>query len=495
MRKQLLFFSTLALGLNSFGQVQQLPSDHPSFINQGESAPASKENFDLGAPKTLSISNNGVPCDGGIDTLVASGGCGYFWSTDSLMSNIISSNDTLITGNLVNDTSFYVGTVEVALDSVAPLPNHGSSFSGNVRGYYFTSPVDMVITGLYVPTDANSGNQNVAIVLFDNQTPPPLYSSTTNAFTTLGYWPSHPASDTIDVCFPISAGDVVGIYGSRNDVNSYAGAPYTSMIDGIPTTFTRTGMQMPLSSNPIQNVFSESGGSISRVHMFYDVTPDTTVTQVDVLVPQSYAGMINTSICTGDSILAGGAYQTAAGMYYDSLYTFMGCDSIITTNLTVNTLPSVSLSGDTLCTQDGVVGLNGTPAGGIYSGTGVTGSSFDPGTGAGNYVIDYAVTDSNGCYNSTSATFIVLDCASVGEYTLDGVRVYPNPVESDLFVLIPSELEVKEAKLLDVNGKLISITSIFTGMNRIDVSRVSNGVYFLELHTSTDKAIYKFIKK
>ncbi len=45
---------------------------------------------------------------------------------------------------------------------------------------------------------------------------------------------------------------------------------------------------------------------------------------------------VTASICQGDSMMLGGAYQTAAGSYVDTLSTTLGCDSILTTILTVN---------------------------------------------------------------------------------------------------------------------------------------------------------------
>ncbi len=52
---------------------------------------------------------------------------------------------------------------------------------------------------------------------------------------------------------------------------------------------------------------------------------------------QSY---INATICSGDSVFAGGTYQTISGIYYDSLFTNSGCDSIVITDLDV--VPPVS---------------------------------------------------------------------------------------------------------------------------------------------------------
>ncbi len=66
-------------------------------------------------------------------------------------------------------------------------------------------------------------------------------------------------------------------------------------------------------------------------------------------------------MCAGNTYLAGGQLQTVTGVYYDTLDTYLGCDSIIVTNLTVNPLPSPDLGkdrgiciGDTLTLDPGI---------------------------------------------------------------------------------------------------------------------------------------------
>lgn len=57
---------------------------------------------------------------------------------------------------------------------------------------------------------------------------------------------------------------------------------------------------------------------------------------IDITVLPSYFLQIDTIICGGDSVFADGNYQTATGDYYDSLLNFIGCDSVIKTSLQVN---------------------------------------------------------------------------------------------------------------------------------------------------------------
>jgi len=61
------------------------------------------------------------------------------------------------------------------------------------------------------------------------------------------------------------------------------------------------------------------------------------------------------TICLGDSVFAGGAYQTQSGVYYDYYNPTIGCDSTVITDLTVNH-PTVDLGNDTaMCSNQSLL--------------------------------------------------------------------------------------------------------------------------------------------
>lgn len=70
--------------------------------------------------------------------------------------------------------------------------------------------------------------------------------------------------------------------------------------------------------------------------------------------------------------------------------------------VTVRALPTVDAgSYSAICIGESPIVLSGTPAGGSFSGNGVSGSSFDPSTaGVGTHAITYEYTDANGCSNT-----------------------------------------------------------------------------------------------
>jgi hypothetical protein len=169
------------------------------------------------------------------------------------------------------------GAAASLADTLMPLPAYGNTFNGNVRGYYFTAPADFVITGLRVPDETQKGVQSVAVVRFDNNTPPPNFSATTNAFQQLALFVGEPSANILAVNIPVSTGDVIGIYGQCTNSNSYGtpAGPFLSEIMGLPTTLTRSGMQFQLGVAGMHDIWAEPAGQVSRVEMYYVPEPTT----------------------------------------------------------------------------------------------------------------------------------------------------------------------------------------------------------------------------
>ncbi|PZX94442.1 hypothetical protein DOS84_07425 [Flavobacterium aquariorum] len=107
-----------------------------------------------------------------------------------------------------------------------------------------------------------------------------------------------------------------------------------------------------------------------------------------------------------DPATAGVGLHTITYSYTDG----NGCSNSCTFTVTVNPLPTVSCPSDSsVCLNAAAYELTGaSPAGGTYSGTGVSANNFDPATaGVGPHTITYSYTDGNGCSNSCTFTITV----------------------------------------------------------------------------------------
>ncbi|MFN0188559.1 MAG: PKD domain-containing protein [Bacteroidia bacterium] len=191
------------------------------------------------------------------------------------------------------------------------LPPQNTVFSGNVRGYWFTATSCFSITGIEVPTDASTGLQNIAIVKLDSA--PPVFGTVTNNFTVLFLTQNDTASGIIPVNIPVQIGEVIGILGNRAGANSYATSPYITAIGSFPVSIARLGMQFNLSTTAPQDLWTELGGSISRVFMYYDTTSTANVTH-------TWQGGTSYSFNNGFPALATSVWDYGDGSPLDTVF-------------------------------------------------------------------------------------------------------------------------------------------------------------------------------
>ena len=113
----------------------------------------------------------------------------------------------------------------------------------------------------------------------------------------------------------------------------------------------------------------ESTGGIYRDTLTAQAGCDSIAVMELTIIPALANTIDSIGICTGDSAMLAGAYQTTSGVYYDTLQTSAGCDSIVETHLTVD---SVIYSYDSLsiCSGDSaLIAGNYESTGGIYRDT------------------------------------------------------------------------------------------------------------------------------
>jgi Ig-like domain CHU_C associated/Secretion system C-terminal sorting domain/Domain of unknown function (DUF2341) len=179
-----------------------------------------------------------------------------------------------------------------------------------------------------------------------------------------------------------------------------------------------------------------------------------------------------------------------------------GCSNTASTTVIVNPLPPVTLPAfASICLQASPFPLTGgSPAGGVYSGTGVTGGVFSPSvSGVGSFPIAYTVTDSNACSNSFSSNMPVVDCTGITEeVAAQDVNVYPNPTNG-MFNIIMNNANYNELliSIVDVQGKEVyasknkNVIGVFN--KQIDLRELSKGVYFIKMNADSILKVQKLI--
>jgi hypothetical protein len=200
---------------------------------------------------------------------------------------------------------------------------------------------------------------------------------------------------------------------------------------------------------------------------------------------------LNETACFSYTLPSGNATYTTSGTYMDTIANYTGCDSIITINLTIDTVDiGVSISGITLTAN--ATGANYqwldcnnamAPISGEMS------QSFVP-TANGNYAVE--VTQ-NGCID-TSACYAITTIGLVEDAKAQ-ISVYPNPTKGT-FVLQCAEKELPiTATLYHISGKMVFSRVIKSDQTELNISGPV-GMYLLKLETGNqDTTVLRLIKR
>lgn len=88
-------------------------------------------------------------------------------------------------------------------------------------------------------------------------------------------------------------------------------------------------------------------------------------------------------------------------------------------------------------------------------------------------------------------SFRISELLSVQNNPFANIKIYPNPVTN--FLYFDSQDKIKDVKIFDSNGRLIKMLPLLN--NRIDVTFLNSGIYYLEAETNKKLERFKIIKK
>ncbi len=229
-----------------------------------------------------------------------------------------------------------------------------------------------------------------------------------------------------------------------------------------------TGYQLGLSSTSSSNLYRSNTG---------------------VTFPYSVGGCVD---ITGSSAGPNFYYW-----FYNWEVTKENCGSpAVAVTASVLPLPAVSLSvpANVICSGGPPVTLVGSPAGGSYSGSNVTGNTFSASAaGVGTFAVAYTYQDPNGCSASSNLSLIVSACTGLSQQSIAaaGLSIYPNPVSEK--VVIKNNLGVETiAGIFDASGRLIISQRVAPGEEAIAMEGVAKGLYLLSIRDVSGNTIKTF---
>jgi hypothetical protein len=121
---------------------------------------------------------------------------------------------------------------------------------------------------------------------------------------------------------------------------------------------------------------------------------------------------------------------------------------------------------------------------------GATAQSYTA-TAAGSYAV---IVMSGTCSDTSTCLALVASTQGLNENNLfNAISVYPNPV-SDVLTIKNESNTILTFEVVDINGKVISVTNTVAQSTTISTSNWNKGVYFVKFTSETASAVVKIVK-
>ena len=381
----------------------------------------------VGALPTITINGNTSFCQGGNTVLTATGGTSYEWANGTAGNSLtVSAPGTYIVTGTNADGCSNNASIEVAMrPSYNNMPVSAAICQGstyNVMGTTYSTAGTYHVEG----TTAEGCDSTIDLTLTVNPLPTPSITGNTSicqgASTTLAalggtsfLWNNGSSSQAISVSeagvYSVTVTDANGCSNSTsatvsvNPLPTVTIAGNTAICAGSSTTLTASG------ADSYQWSTGATGASITVTNGgTYTVTGTSAngcqnTAAATVTVNPTYNGVpVSQAICEGSSYNFFGTMLNEAGTYNHSGTTTAGCDSVVNLTLTVNPLPTATISGNTIFCEGNNTTLTATGGASYLWNDGTTTSSITVANG-GAYSV--TVTDANGCSNTASTSVTV----------------------------------------------------------------------------------------
>jgi hypothetical protein len=412
-----------------------------------------------------------------------------------------SSNQTVVISG-APDASFTYAQTSYCTNGTDPGPIFGAGASAGA----FSSTAGLVVnasTGVVDLASSNAGTYTVTNAIAANGSCP---ASTETFSLTIAATPAAVVSGGGTQCGPGSFPVNIALTGAGPWDLTYTDGTTPTTVNGI----TMSPYTINAAANGIFTVMNVTMGACSAAgtgtaSVVFNPNPAVTFTQVadicdnanpvTLLASPAGGSFSGSTGVSGTTFDPNGLTPGAITLTYN--YTDANnCSGSAVSTFTLNAAPQTTLGTfQEVCLQAASFGLSGgLPAGGIYSGTGVTGGNFNPATaGAGTQTITYTVTE-NGCTNAASQNIIVEDCAGIEEAASFGLEIYPNPASSTVTIKTGKEVAFS---MISEDGKVVYPVSSLS-MNtetELQVSHLAKGLYFLHFNSVQGNLVQKVIVK
>jgi hypothetical protein len=409
---------------------------------------------------------------------------------------INSFNPVLLSGQSVtvdlydDDSGLWTSIEDCGMISFVPMQQAGV-WSSNGGGLSINYTVMEIPANSISVTDTVFvyGYPDSANVIYD--TINTIMYTATNAFAMQWYYYNSPIPNATDTFYEPTTS---GLY-SVVTVNEYGCA---TLSENVLVVICDTAYQPIVSANGMTILMEDSalfsntqwfdanGIIAGAIDPFYEISTEGSyyINAIDSFGCSYFSESLDVTIdvqesCNEFTWVDGITYVISNNTATYVLTNTSGYDSVLILNLIINVSPSVTI------TQNGTV-LSVTPFASYLWSTGEVTQNITPTVTGWHWCI---VTDANGCESEQTFYEVLHLLTSVNDMLAEQIAIYPNPTKG--FLVIDTDYLIEKVIIFNIHG---SIVESQLNENTIDVSNVSNGIYFIEIHTDKGLVRKKFIK-
>ncbi len=229
--------------------------------------------------------------------------------------------------------------------------------------------------------------------------------------------------------------------------------------------------------------------------VYMDTIPNVvgcdSVITINLTVNNSSSSTETITSC-GDYVWAhDGMTYSATGIYMDTIPNAAGCDSVLTLDLTViNIDTNVTASGITLTAVQSGVSYQWVDCDNNYAAiSGETGQSFTA-SANGNYALvltDGICSDTSSCHNINSV--------GLEELSDNQIQVYPNPFTDDFMLNIEGATGKYQVSVLNSIGQEIYSRNMSGKSIQINLNEHVKGIYYIVVSGDTGRVVRRVVKQ
>lgn len=424
---------------------------------------------------THPVTSTNVSCNGGSNgtaMVTAGGGAGPFTYAWSPSGDTLATADSLMAGSYTITVTDSVGCAKTDVVVI-------------------TEPVVLSVTGTVMNVSCHGAATGSATITAVGGTAPFTYlwvpsggtASTISGATAGTYTVTVTDSNGCNVTDSITISEPAAL--------TAASSSGTIACNGAQTTVTVSAMGgvMPYAGT---GMFMAAAGT--QTYTVTDSNGCTASTIITLTEPAAISSSQSAAICSDDSLVVGTNTYMTAGMYSDTLVAFNGCDSVVTTNLTVNTVDvTTSITGNVITATLSSALYQWLDCDSSYSQIAAeTGQSF----GAmmnGNFAV---MITSGGCVDTSAC--VNINSTGISSIQNGSWNIYPNP-SNGIFTIAVTDAAagVMNISITDIRGsEVLSVSEKNAAGNynkQMDLGWLAKGIYYIRLNTGEELKIKKLI--